>query len=426
MAKGKRTKREPKGRRRSQGVAQPTLNMKALWVMLVGCVLGGAMAIYATNLTFEIERNGIENPSSCSINSWINCDAAHASSYANLLGIPVSWWGFLFYLGAGLAALYAVAGSNKRRGAAGLAVALILSIFAVLFSFVKAYHLYELGILCPVCVGMYVMNFLIFIGAMIGLGLTFGKIGGFLKDYFQALFGQENRLSFSPEPLRFGVILLALFGLGFVGMQRHASEAIAQNFDMDRALALHFRQAPIEVPIHPDAAMWGNPDAAVQIVEFSDFQCPACKQAASHMRAVIREFEDDVAFYYMHYPLDTAINDSLVQQVHPQAGLAAMASECARMEGDFWNYHDEIFVNQRSISQPLLLDIAEDQGWDRAAFEACLSNPETEALVRQHVAIGNQISVARTPTLYINGRNVQLWNNTAIIRETIKEELSRQ
>lgn len=426
MAKGKKGQRQPKNRRRGPAPKQPTLNTNALWVLVVGCIIGGALAMYATNLTFEIERNGIENPSSCSINSWINCDAAHASSYANLLGVPVAWWGFLFYLVAGLAGLYAATGSNKSRGAAGVSVALILSIGAILFSFVKAYHLFDLGILCLVCVGMYIMNIVVFVGAMMGLGLSFGKLGSFLSNYFGALFGQNNTLDFDPEPLRVGLVVLGVFGIGFVIMQRHAGQTLAQNFDMDRALALHFRQASIDVPIHPDAAYWGNPDAAIKIVEFSDFQCPACKQAASHMRAVIREFEEEVGFYYMHYPLDTAINDSLIQQVHPQAGMAAIASECARQEGDFWDYHDEIFVNQRRLSQPLLLDMAEDRGWDRSSFEACMTNPATESIVREHVRLANEVRVARTPTLYVNGRNVQLWNNTAFIRETIREELSRQ
>lgn len=131
---------------RARRAIQPDLNKNALWIAVVLAGIGAALAFYATQLTFSIESQGIVEASGCSINDFVNCDVANASSYAKMFGVPVAWFGFLFYLFAGLSALFGATSSSTRQPASFIAMALVLSIGAVLFTFVKAYHLYELGV----------------------------------------------------------------------------------------------------------------------------------------------------------------------------------------------------------------------------------------------------------------------------------------
>src|SRR5438093_1453862 len=88
----------------------------------------------------------------------------------------------------------------------------------------------------------------------------------------------------------------------------------------------------------------GPEDAAITIVEFSDFQCPHCAEAFPELRKLLRS-RSDVRLVFRHYPLDSSCNTSLPVPLHPNACLAAIAAECAGDQGRFWEYHDVLFEN---------------------------------------------------------------------------------
>ncbi|MEK7630482.1 MAG: DsbA family protein [Patescibacteria group bacterium] len=124
-----------------------------------------------------------------------------------------------------------------------------------------------------------------------------------------------------------------------------------------------------------DDHLRGNPDAEIKIVEFSDLECPFCKNFHQTMLQVMDEYGNDgrVAWVYRHLPLE---------QIHSKARKEAEASECAAKLGGndaFWRYIDKIFEitpanNGLDLAQ--LPKIAQDLGLDRGAFEACLSGGE--------------------------------------------------
>jgi len=409
---------------RARRAIQPSLNKNALWAAVVFAGIGAALAWYATTLTFTIESQGIVEASGCSLNDWVNCDVANASSYAKMFGVPVAWFGFLFYAFSGLSALFAATSANSRSSSSFVAFSLLLSFGAVIFTFVKAYHLYELGVLCLVCVGMYVANF--GIAATLGMGLGYGpaKWPAFVSDYIARLRGEESEQGFSPQIVKVGVIAAAVFGIGFAGALNHARD-ITGNVDVDAAVTQHFRGPVYDVQSDPEASIWGNPDAAVTIVEFADFQCPACAQSAFHLRPTLFEFEQDVKVVFMNYPLDSTINPNMQAQLHPQAGNAAKASVCAEKFGDFWTYHDEVFKAQAVLSPTSFTRIATDLGWDEREFAECMVSDEVHERVVADLEKGRVAQVASTPTLYINGRKVAAWRNTDAIRAIVREELSR-
>lgn len=400
---------------RARRAIQPDLNKTILWVAVVFAGIGAALAFYSTQLTFSIETQGIVEASGCSLNDWVNCDVANASSYAQMFGVPVAWFGFLFYLIAGLSALFGATAANTRQPASFIAISAVLSLGAVLFSFLKAYHLYELGVLCLVCLGMYVANFGLL--GTLSMALGYGPVGivTLVKDYIARLQGAESDGGFEPQIAKVGVIVLVVFGIGYAGALNHARD-ITGNVDVDAAVAAHFRLPVSNVQTDPEASIWGNPDAEIEIVEFADFQCPACARSAFHLRPTLFEFEQDVKVIFMNYPLT---------QIHAQAMNAAKASVCAEQFGDFWTYHDEVFKNQAVLQPTLFTRIAADLGWDEREFAECMVSEEVAERVDADVEKGRTAQVSGTPTLYINGRKVAAWRNTEVIRAIVREELSR-
>ena len=417
----KKNRRKERARR----AIQPELNKKALWIAVVFAGIGAALAFYATQLTFTIETQGIVEASGCSLNDWVNCDLANSSSYAKMFGIPVAWFGFLFYAFAGLSAVFGATATNTRQPSSFIAMAMLLAIGSVLFSFLKAYHLYELGVLCIVCVGMYVSNFGLM--ATLGMGLGYGPTGfvSFLKDYAGRIKGESDGTGFEPQLAKVGVFVVAVFGIGYAGALNHARD-ITGNVDVDAAVTAHFRGAVYDVQVPEDASIWGNPDASIEVVEFADFQCPACEQSAFHLRPTLFEYVNDVKIVFMNYPLDSTINTSMAAQLHPQAGNAAKAGVCAERFGDFWGYHDEVFKNQAVLQPTLFARIASDMGWDEVEFAQCMVGEDVHERVLGDLEKGRTAQVGSTPTLYINGRKVAAWRNTDVIRAIVREELARQ
>ena len=93
-----------------------------------------------------------------------------------MFGVPVAWWGFLYYLWAFFTIFFAIINSSKPFGKSCAEAVLFISLISVLFTFFKIYQLISLGVICPVCVGMYISNFGIFLFMMKSLKINFKDI----------------------------------------------------------------------------------------------------------------------------------------------------------------------------------------------------------------------------------------------------------
>lgn len=143
-----------------------------------------------------------------------------------------------------------------------------------------------------------------------------------------------------------------------------------------------------------DDPVRGRRDAPVQVVVFSEFQCPFCARVEPVLDRVHSQYGDRVAIVFRDFPLPT----------HEQAMQAAEAAGCAGRQGKFWEYHKLLFANQADLSADGLRRRAEDLGLDTQAFGACLASGEMRAEIRADVADGERAGVAGTPALFVNGR----------------------
>lgn len=156
----------------------------------------------------------------------------------------------------------------------------------------------------------------------------------------------------------------------------------------------------------------GNKEAAITVVEFSDFQCPFCREAFFILQDVFSRHSDDIYFQYRHFPLDAP---------HPLARKAAEASMCARQQGKFWEYHDLIFRNQDTLTDASLLEFAIKEGLDVAQFTACLEGTTYAQYVEEDFQAGRALGIEGTPTFFINGRKIQ-----GVLPKDVWEQLIRE
>jgi len=148
-------------------------------------------------------------------------------------------------------------------------------------------------------------------------------------------------------------------------------------------------------PVDPETDhVRGPEEALVTLVEYGDFECPYCGQAEPVVRELLAEY-GDLRYVWRHLPL----ND-----VHPQAQLAAEASEAAAEQGAFWEMHDMLLAHQGALRIPDLLRYAEELGLDVERFREDLRRHAGAARIAQDVDSADLSGVSGTPTFFINGR----------------------
>jgi len=164
------------------------------------------------------------------------------------------------------------------------------------------------------------------------------------------------------------------------------------------------------------ARLRGNPKAPVMIVEFSDFQCPYCRQVEPTLKQLLAKYPDKVSLAYRDFPL---------AQIHPQAELAAEASRCALEQGKFWEYHDQLY-NSSNLERAALLDDARTLKLDEKQFDSCLASGKYKAEVERDVKEGMQAGVSGTPTYFINGVPSSGSQPLEAFARAVEEELDRK
>ena len=410
--------------------SSPTIRKGLLIISFICTLFGAAIALYATNITLLLAKN-VTGTSGCTVNEWISCDAVLSTKFATMFGIPVAWLGFLFYFWAALTLLVAMIRKDTQRSAASVSAVLIGTIIAVLFSIYKAVQLIILEKLCPLCLGMYVINFSILLLLIKTAGLSYRRIGIFVFEYLKSSSGLNSKLTFSPRPVLYSIAIVWIFSLGYVGIINYGKNMPLaldkeKSFHLDKALKEFFDITPIKVPVNSYAPVKGGKDATITIVEFADFECQACKMLADNMTAILQEYEGKVKLVFMNYPLDISINPYMNHDLHKYSGIAAIAGVCAQEEGNFWDYYAELFGNQKKINREFLLEVAEKQGLNRKKFEERMNSPEVIQSVKNDIEAGKSIDVQGTPSLFINGRRVEYWNKPEFIKAVINEELKRE
>ncbi|MCS6951232.1 MAG: thioredoxin domain-containing protein [Bryobacterales bacterium] len=155
------------------------------------------------------------------------------------------------------------------------------------------------------------------------------------------------------------------------------------------------RQAAGELAADPGPRL-GPAEAAVEVVEFADFECPFCRKAQAVVRRALARWEGRIRHVFRHFPLPN----------HPHAFPAAVAAACAERQGRFWEYRQALFEYDGPLSDAALLSLAEARGLSGAEFAACLKDPAAAERVRRDIKLGRKAGVSGTPTFFVNGRRV--------------------
>jgi protein-disulfide isomerase/rhodanese-related sulfurtransferase len=257
------------------------------------------------------------------------------------------------------------------------------------------------------------------------LGMTaFGFLLSVYLEYLQAFVIH----AYCAWCIASGVVMTALLGLAAVAVARPGAEptpqqqlarlrvlfvvavaALVIGIPAFRELARHYDAVPAaSAPaapadltarlLRPGVHESGNPQAALTVVEFGDFECPVCGRGEAAAREIRQRYAQRVRFVFRQFPLEG---------IHPFARKAAEASECAAAQGRFWEMVEAIYAHQDDLSVPGLERAAAAAGLERTRFRACLDSGETAARVQQDRDDGRALGVRATPTFFIGQERVE-------------------
>jgi protein-disulfide isomerase len=195
-------------------------------------------------------------------------------------------------------------------------------------------------------------------------------------------------------------------------------EAFVQSLRKAAKVTVHLQAPPVS---RMDVSVDGGPvrgpaNAAVTIVEFSDFHCPFCKRVNPTLKELEAKYGERVRIAFRDFPLD---------QLHPAARQAHEAARCAHEQGKFWAYHDVLFDKAPRASADDLKSYARQVGVDAAKFDQCLASGKYKEVVQKDVDEGRRLGISGTPAFFINGRLLSGAQPLDRFVQVIDEELQR-
>ncbi|MFK7872045.1 MAG: thioredoxin domain-containing protein [Oligoflexales bacterium] len=359
-----------------------------IFLILIGAI-GFGFSSYSILHHQQVQLQGTTD-AACNINSSINCDAIANSAYSEFFGQPLGQWGQGFFTAFIFYGILISLGQVQNLLWLTLLVALgcltTLALGALSFS---------LGSLCLICLGVYA-------SILSAAGVLF-QIRGHIT-------------SSSPDHLIKNIVLsgfLLASGLIWAPATWFSNlEDIAPPKLKDFSaplLATEQKNIPISTSKFSGLGedyRWGSDSAKAVIVEFSDFQCPACGNMSHTLSTLKKEFGDGLLIVYKNYPLDNSCNKSMQRGFHEHACLAATLARCAGEYQKFSDMHDKIFANQSQMNESNLIAWAKDIGLNQDQISTCQTSQAIQDKISEDISLGNSLGVQGTPSLFLNGRKV--------------------
>lgn len=386
-------------------------------LVLLGSIfalVGIGLSIYSLMHHIELKTLGATS-FACNINETFSCDDIANSKFAeDPWGNPMGIYGVGYFLGL-FALLITARVKESLRQDALQAYGVLVIIGALVSITLFGISEFIIGKICPTCVGVYLTTF-------VQLAVFF-----FSKE---AVPGPWNVKSITNGGW-YAVIALAVAVAGFQAFKPRTSPHLTlDNARSREELGLPPEgEDPADKPAavgplalletHPSPSVKidlsaysglgedfhkGSPDAKVKIVEFADFQCPACSHASKAIRQLHDEFGDKVLFVFKNFPLDASCNTAVQTKMHQHACTAARLGRCAGAVGKFWEMHNRMFDNQSSIDDTSLTAWAKELGLSDAQIKECRESKDVLAKIQDDARQASEAGLQGTPTLFINGQ----------------------
>ena len=407
------------------------------WIRLLS-LLGIVLSVVLIYEHVRLEA-GLGGKSFCNISRTINCDAVSQSSWAKIFGFPVAGYGFGFYICVFLTALLGAGGRYLPLKIVS-GVLLLFAAFSLVFSlylfFVSAFVIHSF---CILCAGLYIVNILFFLLALrLEVEASFtqrlaGGVGAVWRFFIVCLKGLAGQGDGSDRVMACsGLAVLALVAVlvfslpDMIAMRvvlpklqsaqhSQALEMALESWRGNRKAEISFQERGLERDYRR-----GPATAPITVVDFSDFECPACREFYREFEELADRFPGKINLVFRNFPLDKDCNPLIDREFHQSACYAAMFSRCAGEQEKFWEALDYLFrLEELDSGSPGEARSGIDLGGralglDTAALEECMKSRRHAAKLASDAREGEALGVEGTPSVWVNGKKVEAVNSLVL------------
>ncbi|MBM3781226.1 MAG: hypothetical protein FJW29_06070 [Acidobacteria bacterium] len=376
--------------------------MSAWFLAFAG--LGLAAASWSTWVHYTLIADPLSVPS-CDINAVFSCSQAYTSEYGSVGGVSVALIGALFFA---FVLLLTFLTQQSRTARANLPLYLFAAstVGLAVVLYLGYISWFVLGTVCLLCVGSYV--------AVIGLFLSSGAAAKEPMSSLPSRLSRDLSTLFSTPSALATTVAFVVVAAAAVTMFPHPSEAAATASVDGQTLggatgpaipAAQLKEFEDYLAAQPRETMnIPTNGAAVVVVKFNDYQCPACGQTHLALKPVkekwVREGSGRVQFVTMDFALERECNAGMQSDVHLAACDAAVAVRLAREKGKGDALEDWLFANQPIMTPASVRQAAADVA-GVTDMDARYADVLTK--VKADTTMGVQLKVASTPTFFLNG-----------------------
>lgn len=360
-------------------------------------LIGFALTVKLACIYYVANYEKYALSSFCSINEFIDCDGAARSTVSQFWGIPLAYWGMLFYI---MVLFLTIVDKLKNLKFLKflevfknpMAYIATLGTIAFAISMVLAgLSLFKIQKLCILCLITYFIDLIIALTACSGNLITLIK--SFKTTVFDFIDGAKKYTK--------TFIVLVILAVSFL-----CYSGITYNFvphiKKQKAI-LKYRDIKFN-PYRVKGNLLGvdNPDVVIEL--YSDYVCPLCYINNIMLHQAAKEFKN-IQIVHHNYPFDKECNPYVSFSMHPNACFMSRGAIAAKNQNNYWEMSSLLYENQPKTMNEML-KLAEQLGFDKDKFVADFNSAETAKELQDEVDSAGELNIDATPTMYINGEKV--------------------
>ena len=326
------------------------------------------------------------------------CDTVRVSQWSSFYGIPTPALGMVFYF----ILLGAIAIRTILPGFYPKLALLFTRITAVVGLLESVYLVYiqafKIQAFCSWCIASAVITLIAFCLV-------------WMDDVLEA----DAKRDMRELKIQFFAVLISIV-IGTLAMlyllkQDRSEPVFASPMEDIPSVEASMSDEEVAQLLYPEDLSWhGSDDASIRLIEFVDFECPACRQAHQEIKSVLADYGDDIRFAYRMFPLPS----------HRYAGGAALAATCADKQGSLFPYADLLMEHEGLLREDFIGHAAELR-LNMDSFVACLDDDQTKAHVKKDLEDGVTLGVNSTPTLIVNEVLIQGLPSAEQLKQIIEQ-----
>lgn len=348
----------------------------------------------------------------CSAVLDVSCDETLQSTSSWLLGIPIAGWGVVYF--GGLLVLLTLAwlieDLFRPQAIAGAVAANVAGLgFSVYLLIMIAT---KQAPLCPMCLVVHSLNLLLFPALLFAAGESPRALAGRIQSGFAMVFdggsgGKNSGRVWSAVAFLACALAGAAIYEGVFILTQHRAASSGDIESLGRTLSALRERERVRIPVRPDDPRVGSVTAPVQMVVFSDLECPACRRLRPILESLPEKYPDEVSIVFKHFPGNADCNPGTEKYLHEGACRAAWLAEAARLQGHFWETHDAIYDAGAAPPEDGLEVWAGALPVDTEKLLSDFTSDAVGARVYEDASLGVELGVKGTPTVFINGRRIK-------------------